>query len=75
MKTIAALLVTVGVFLVIGYFIGPFEVSSRGSTSDFEFAMVSDVGLCVGLSLIAIGSIIFLRRFRKEKQKASSSQK
>jgi len=37
--------------------------------------MVSDVGLCVGLSLIAIGSIIFLRRLRKEKPKASSSQK
>ena len=75
MKTIAALLVIVGVLFVIGYFIGPFEVSAQSSTSDFEFAMVSDVGLCVGLSLIAIGSIIFLRRLRKEKPKAGSSQK
>jgi hypothetical protein len=66
MKAFASLALAVGVLLTVGFFVGPFAVSKQSSSHDFEFAMVSGVGLSAGIVLSAVGLFLLLRARQKK---------
>jgi hypothetical protein len=66
MRALGYVAMVVGALVVLGFLVGPFEISAHGASHDFEFVMVSGGGVAAGIGLI-IGGLIVLRRGSSEK--------